>query len=136
MFPRTGVVRGTSHEDGISEIRGTMITWMWKSGDRLHHHSYLTGAIPPMYLESPPIWPDSILPPAATLSRAAERASHLRNGDAMPEYLNFESKLADLNHDEAEQQLKLRIDLVLQAVTRLEENDRVEPCVLERMVSV
>ena len=54
----------------------------------------------------------------------------------MPEYLNFESKLTDLNHDEAEEQLRRQMELMQEALTRLEENDRLEPSTLEQTVSV
>jgi hypothetical protein len=54
----------------------------------------------------------------------------------MPEYLKFEFKFADLNNHDAEQLLKERIQLVLNAIERLKQNDRVEPSVLERTVSV
>ena len=54
----------------------------------------------------------------------------------MPEYLNFKSKLADLNEHDAEQQLKVQLDRLLEALELLEENDRVEPSMLEQVVSV
>ena len=54
----------------------------------------------------------------------------------MPEYLKFESKLADLNYDQVEEQLRQKMELVREALSRLEENDRLSPSTLERTVSV
>jgi hypothetical protein len=54
----------------------------------------------------------------------------------MPEYLKFESKLADLNPTQAEEQLRQQIELVREALSRLEENDRLSPNTLEQTVSV
>lgn len=54
----------------------------------------------------------------------------------MPEYLNFASKLTDLEPEQAAEQLRQQIELVQQAQSRLEENYRIEPSTLERMVSV
>ena len=54
----------------------------------------------------------------------------------MPDYLNFQSKLADLNDDEAEEQLKVQIARLQEAINRLVESDRLAPCMLEQVVSV
>jgi hypothetical protein len=55
----------------------------------------------------------------------------------MPEYLNFESKLTELNDTEAkERQLRLQLERVLEALNRLEEKDRVAPSMMENVVSV
>jgi hypothetical protein len=58
------------------------------------------------------------------------------DGEDMPEYLKFESKLADLNYDQVEEQLRQKMELVREALSRLEENDRLSPSTLERTVSV
>jgi len=54
----------------------------------------------------------------------------------MPDYLNFDSKLTDLDQNEAEEQLKEQIERVLEALNRLEETDRIDPKMFERVVSV
>jgi len=54
----------------------------------------------------------------------------------MPDYLDFESKLADLKDDEASEQLRVQIERVREAINRLKESDRLSPSMLERVVSV
>lgn len=54
----------------------------------------------------------------------------------MPEYLKFASKLTDLTPEQAAEQLRQQMELVQQALSRLEENYRIEPSTLERLVSV
>jgi hypothetical protein len=54
----------------------------------------------------------------------------------MPEYLKLDSKLTDLNPEQVAQQLRRQMELVRKAMSRLEENDRINPSTLERMVSV
>lgn len=54
----------------------------------------------------------------------------------MPEYLKIASKLTDLPPEQAAEQLAQQMELVQQALSRLEENYRIEPSTLERLVSV
>ena len=54
----------------------------------------------------------------------------------MPDYLDFVDKLADLNDEDAERQLRVQMERVNEAIVRLEQNDRISPQMLERLVSV
>jgi hypothetical protein len=54
----------------------------------------------------------------------------------MPEYLNFASPLSQLNEDEANEQLTEQIQRMLEVIERLDKNDRIDPKVLEEVVSV
>ena len=54
----------------------------------------------------------------------------------MPEYLNFDTKLADLDEAKVEEQLKVQIERVLEALSRLEDGERIDPRMLEQVVSV
>lgn len=54
----------------------------------------------------------------------------------MPTYLEFDSKIADLNEAEAEEQLREQMTRLQEAISRLQENDRLAPSMLEHVVSV
>jgi hypothetical protein len=63
-------------------------------------------------------------------------AAASRPESEMPDYLNFNIKLVDLNDDDAKRQLAIQIGRMQEALYRLKESDRVSPEMLEQVISV
>lgn len=59
-----------------------------------------------------------------------------RKSIQMPEYLSFDSDLADLTPEEAAEQLALQREQLMKAMDRLKDADRIDPKIFECVVSV
>ena len=54
----------------------------------------------------------------------------------MPDYLRFDSKLPELDTEEAQEQLKKQLALLELALARLSDSDRVSTDIYQKVVSV
>lgn len=54
----------------------------------------------------------------------------------MPEYLNFGSRLSELEPEEAEEQLLLQLARLQEALARLKESEKISSDLFSRVVSV